>query len=173
MWLPIIAAVGAVLLVGGIEVRADPAINPAVTQETIGETICAPGYAAKVRPPWYILARFKFKLLTQRGESWRDARKYQLDHIISLCLGGAPRDLSNLQLQTWEEAKEKDHVKIQACRCVSNGMVTLAEAQRDLATDWRAAFQKYERCQMRGHLGARTSTFEPGEYTHDHGDFTQ
>jgi hypothetical protein len=124
-------------------VLAEPALNPAVIEATINETICTPYYAARVRLPWYTMARIKLRLLKERGESWLDAPKYELDHIIPLCLGGAAGDLSNLQLQPWEEAKKKDRVEAQACRCVCAGKATLAEAQRDLATDWRAAYHKY------------------------------
>jgi hypothetical protein len=122
---------------------ADPALNSAVTEATLNETICSPGYTPRVRLPWYTMARIKLRLLRARGESWLDAPKYELDHIIPLCLGGAPGDLSNLQLQPWDEATRKDRVEVQAMRCVCAGKATLAEAQHDLATDWRAAYHKY------------------------------
>jgi len=115
---------------------ADPALNPAVTQATIAETICAPGYTYTVRPSWYESAKLKLQLLTARGEAWISAPKYQLDHIIPLCLGGSPTDPSNLQLEPIDEAYRKDRVEIQAMRCVCVGKVTLSEAQHDLATDW-------------------------------------
>jgi hypothetical protein len=130
-------------LIAATPALADPALNSAVSQETIGQTICTPSYAASVRAPWSTLKEFKRKLLEERGESWHDAPKYELDHIIPVCLGGAPGDLSNLQLQAWDEARRKDRVEIQACRCVCAGKVSLAEAQHDLATDWRAAYHKY------------------------------
>ncbi len=71
------------------------------------------------------------------------APKYQLDHIIPLCLGGSPTDPSNLQLEPWAEAYRKDRVEIQAMRCVCASKATLAEAQHDLARDWQAAYHKY------------------------------
>lgn len=124
-------------------VLADPALNPEVTQATITETICAPGYTYTVRPSWYESAKLKLKLLKAHGETWVSAPKYQLDHIIPLCLGGSPTDPSNLQLEPIDEAYRKDRVEIQAMRCVCAGKVTLAEAQHDLTSDWQAAYHKY------------------------------
>ena len=122
---------------------ADPALNPEVSQVTINDTICAPGYSYIVRPSYWQSARIKLAMLKARGETWLDAPKYELDHIIPLCLGGSPTDPSNLQLEPWDEATRKDRVEIQAMRCVCAGKATLAEAQRDLATDWQAAYHKY------------------------------
>ena len=119
------------------------ALNPEVTQAPINETICAPGYTYTVRPSWYDSSKLKQQLLKARGETWLSAPKYQLDHIVPLCLGGSPTDPSNLQLEPWEEAYRKDRVEIQAMRCVFAGKATLAEAQHDLATDWQAAYHKY------------------------------
>jgi hypothetical protein len=46
-------------------------------------------------------------------------------------------------VSAWDEAKRKDRVEVQACRCVCAGRATLAEAQHDLAIDWQAAYHKY------------------------------
>jgi hypothetical protein len=137
--IPIVAA----LLICTAAHAGEPALNPVVTEATINETICTPHYAAKVRLPWYTMARIKLALLKARGETWLDAPKYELDHIVPLCLGGASGDLSNLQLQPWNEATRKDRVEVQAMRCVCAGKATLAEAQHDLESDWRAAYHKY------------------------------
>ena len=91
----------------------DPALNPEVSQATINDTICAPGYSYTVRPSYWESARVKLAMLKARGETWLDAPKYELDHIIPLCLGGSPADPSN-----WDEATRKDRVEIQAMRCV-------------------------------------------------------
>jgi hypothetical protein len=89
---------------------ADPALNPEVSQATINDTICAPGYSYTVRPSYWQSARIKLAMLKARGETWLDAPKYELDHIIPLCLGGSPTDPSNLQLEPWDEATRKDRV---------------------------------------------------------------
>jgi hypothetical protein len=98
---------------------ADPALNPEVSQATINDTICAPGYSYTVRPSYWESARIN-AMLKARGETWLDAPKYELDHIIPLCLGGSPTDPSNLQLEPWDEATRKDRV---ARRVLGSGAV--------------------------------------------------
>jgi hypothetical protein len=120
----------------------DKTLDPAVRQETMADTICIPGYTTAVRPPYFVTASIKRDKLLAAGLSWDDAPNFELDHIVPLCLGGSS-DPSNLQLQPWDEARRKDRVEAQACRCVCAGKATLAEAQNDLATDWKAAYQKY------------------------------
>jgi hypothetical protein len=61
-------------------------------------------------------------------------RDYELDHIVPLDLGGAPLDLRNLMLQPWAVACNA-HMKV----CADD--LTLKGAQREIATDWRAAYK--------------------------------
>ena len=42
---------------------ADPALNPEVSQATINDTICAPGYSYTVRPSYWQSARIKLAML--------------------------------------------------------------------------------------------------------------
>ena len=91
------------------------ALNPEVTQAPINETICAPGYTYTVRPSWYNSSKLKQQLLKARGETWLSATKYQLDHIVPLCLGGSPTDPSNLQLEPWKKRTEKIELKSKPC----------------------------------------------------------
>lgn len=75
---------------------------------------------------------------------------YELDHLISLELGGNPTDPRNLWLQPWERkgqrfagtgtgAESKDVVENRLHREVCAGTITLAEAQRVIASDWTTA----------------------------------
>ncbi|MBY0561547.1 hypothetical protein [Hyphomicrobium sp.] len=155
-WLPLflILAVGGI---GAADMRPDPdtwrTYNPAVTQETIATTICVPGYTASVRPPVYITQLIKKWLLEAQGLTWADADKYQLDHAISLSIGGEPGDLqhtSNFQLQLWAEAHRKDRLEIQAMRCVCAGVVTLEQARTDME-NWQEAYRRYAKfiCRQR------------------------
>jgi hypothetical protein len=72
-----------------------------------------------------------------------DPRPYELDHLISLELGGAPADEANL----WPQARSGPHRSEQK-DAVSNylndevcaGRAPLAEAQRAIATDWIAVY---------------------------------
>jgi hypothetical protein len=60
---------------------------------------------------------------------------YELDHKIPLCLGG-PDKWSNLQLQPWEEAHEKDKDEWRLCRAVCAGKMTQSDAVKEITDKW-------------------------------------
>lgn len=69
-----------------------------------------------------------------------DGRHYEIDHLVSLELGGS-NDSKNLWPQPYfpkPGAKEKDTVENALHRQVCSGKTTLAAAQRAIATDWYA-----------------------------------
>lgn len=63
--------------------RTPGATNPDVTQETIHQTICVPGWTATVRPP----SSYTTKLKTHQIKEYRYKEKrlaeYEEDHLIS------------------------------------------------------------------------------------------
>ena len=84
----------------GLYVQPDPnctpgALNPAVTQATIDQTICSPGWAAEVRPAEDITEPEKRASMAAYGLHG-SARPYEYDHLVPLELGGAPNDPRNL-----------------------------------------------------------------------------
>jgi len=117
----------------------DLPINPAVTQETIATTICAPGWTKTVRPPAHYTARIKIKLIRELEIPEELLVDFELDHRIPLALGGAPSDPRNLELQPWDEAGEKDRIETCLSRAVCAGTITLDEARRRIWADWRTA----------------------------------
>ena len=133
--------------------------NPDVTQETIGQTICVPGYTEAVRPPVSFTNRVKQTLLTEAGRDDTEASRYRLHHIIPLALGGHPRKLENLELERRDgasSAKRKSRIEAKLQCLVCSGQVTLAEAQQEISTDWQATDSRYAgvTCQRRvGHPG--------------------
>lgn len=112
---------------------ADPegATDPRVTQATIEQTICAPGWSEDVRPPESYTEPIKRQLVAARGGSLSD---YELDHIIPLELGGAPASTANLQLQLWPDARAKDHYENAYHAAVCSGSMSLADARERMAT---------------------------------------
>jgi hypothetical protein len=113
--------------------------NPAVTQATIGDTICRTGWTRTIRPPHGPMRRLKRRMLAEIGEPASHARRYELDHAIPLTLGGAPSDPRNLALQPLKEARQKDAVESCLSSVVCQGRTPLDEAQRAIWTDWRTA----------------------------------
>jgi hypothetical protein len=69
------------------------AVDPRVTQSDIQSTICVPGYTGEVRPPYSYTAPLESELIRSYGLSL-SAAKTELDHLISLELGGAPGEIS-------------------------------------------------------------------------------
>lgn len=134
------------------EVRPDPrctpgAVNPAVTQATIGATICRSGWTKTVRPAVSVTEPEKLASLAAYGE--HGASRYEYDHLVPLELGGAVNDPRNL----WPELNSpgasgfyqnpKDHLENTLKRRVCDGLMTLAAAQRAIASNWVAAYRTY------------------------------
>lgn len=134
------------------------ALNPDVTQETIDQTICVPGYTKTVRPSTRFTNGVKQMLLKRAGRDPAEASEYELDHVIPLALGGHPRKLENLALQPWEGengAKRKDRIEVKLQCLVCYRQVTLANAQHEIASDWQAAYHRYARVKCHRRKGRR------------------
>ena len=114
------------------------AINPSVTQDNIKNTICVPGYSRTVRPPVSYTSPLKIKLMQSYG--FTDSRSnYELDHLVSLEIGGNPTDVRNL----WPEPGYgqynfhiKDRFENYLHNQVCNGAMSLSQAQKEIAADW-------------------------------------
>jgi hypothetical protein len=114
--------------------RASPqltpgALNPDVTQATIGSTICVSGWTRTVRPPVSYTNDLKLRQMRDYGETG-SASAYQEDHFISLELGGDPTDPRNLWREPYPRAGEVDRIENELNADVCSGRLTLAEAQR-------------------------------------------
>jgi hypothetical protein len=133
-----IALVLAVLFVhrssGHVAIRASVtmtpgALNPNVTQANIHQTICMHGWTRTVRPPVEYTNVLKVRQMRAYGESG-DPSDYQEDHLISLELGGDPRDPRNLWPEPYPRASEVDRIENELNAKVCSGELTLADAQR-------------------------------------------
>lgn len=123
------------------------AANPAVTQATIGSTICRSGWTATVRPAESVTEPEKLASLRAYGEA--PASRYEYDHFVPLELGGAVNDPRNL----WPEPdypqrrgfylNPKDRLESTLKRLVCDGRLTLASAQREIAANWVTAMARY------------------------------
>jgi len=109
------------------------AINPDVTQSTIGHTICVRGWTATVRPPETYTSALKARQLAVLGYADRNPADYELDHIIPLELGGAPRDEANLRPEAWPAAHTKDKEEDRLHAAVCGATMTLDEARVKMA----------------------------------------
>jgi hypothetical protein len=113
-------------------------LNQNVTQSNIQKTICVTGYTATIRPPVSYTNPLKSELMRSYGLTGASSA-YELDHLISLELGGNPTSPSNL----WPEAylptpgaHEKDKVENYLHKQVCDGKMTLAAAQKQITSGW-------------------------------------
>jgi hypothetical protein len=137
----------------GVFARPDPrctpgAVNPAVTQATITSTICRSGWTATVRPPESVTEPEKLASMSAYGLRG-SASRYEYDHDVPLELGGAVNDSRNL----WPEPdytgasafyrNPKDKLENALKRRVCRGLMTLAAAQRAIASNWVTANERF------------------------------
>jgi hypothetical protein len=119
------------------------ATNPEVTQQNIHRTICNPHWSTKsIRPPEDYTYRLKREQLREYGDKDMQSRDYEEDHLIPLELGGSPTDRKNLWPEPYDTsiadggAKYKDKVENYLHEQVCGDVMSLAEAQQRIATDW-------------------------------------
>ena len=119
----------------------DAALTPGATLEVTQEDICTPGYTEKVRD---VPESVRHRAFDEYRIEYV-ARAYELDHLISLELGGS-NSLKNL----WPEpygilwnAHVKDALENRLHREVCEGRLSLAGAQEQISSNWIAAYQQH------------------------------
>jgi hypothetical protein len=114
------------------------ALNPAVTEATIGSTICKSGWTATIRPPTSYTNKIKREAIAAYGDyAGTPMGSYELDHLISLEIGGSPTAVANLWPEKGEH-NDKDPVENAAKVAVCSGRMTLTDVQQQIATNWIA-----------------------------------
>jgi len=103
-------------------------LSAAVTQATIDQTICRPGWTKTVRPPTTYTNDLKRRGLAQYGLRGPPSA-FQEDHMISLELGGDPTDPRNLWPEPYPRATAVDRIENELNRRVCTRSLSLAEAQ--------------------------------------------
>jgi hypothetical protein len=125
------------------------ALNPKVTPTTLKETICKSGYTATIRPPASITDAEKAANAKSYGYTGalHDA---EMDHLVSLELGGDPNDPRNLWVEPPSPGHKpgagpnnpKDGVESKLHTAICSGKAQLGAAQNAIATDWPNALAK-------------------------------
>jgi hypothetical protein len=128
----------------------DRQLTPGTTNTAISEqqfrTCHTEGWTRPYRPPVSFTNSLKKLQMHKYGYPLADIRDYEEDHLVPLCLAGAPQDPANLWPQPrfgeWN-AERKDKLEAKLCRLACDGKVPLAQAQHEIAADWIAADRKY------------------------------
>jgi hypothetical protein len=122
------------------------ALNRDVTSATAKQTICVAGYSKRIRPPSHDTEQIKVRLLRAASIEPSRISDFELDHIIPLSLGGHPRDLTNLELQSWageRGARRKDALERRLHNLVCRDGMSLSDAQACIAEDWYTCASRY------------------------------
>lgn len=143
------------------------ALNSDITQSNISQTICNSGWSTKsIRPPTSYTDPIKIQKIKERNFIDQNPSDYELDHSISLELGGAPKDPNNLWAEPYNisyeglnaGAHQKDVVENLLHKEVCGGTITLQEAQHEIATDWFTIYQS-----MQTKAGSNLSVDDPDD----------
>ncbi|MFP3567358.1 hypothetical protein [Paraburkholderia sp. SIMBA_030] len=130
------------------EARAQEAamLDERVTQQSVGETICRPGYADTVAPPFDELMAHKDRMLAARGIDADSGVAFALDRRVPIVLGGSPDAASNLDLLPWagqQGERRKARAAVMLKRCVCEGKLSLAEAQAAIIGNWSVVYSGF------------------------------
>lgn len=144
-------AIGIVAATGSDPKHASPAavvvpdrlLTPGATFPHVTTAqVCVPGYSTRVRR---VSLRVRRAAFAGYRLDYTLRSGYELDHLISLELGG-----SNALANLWPEplegaggAKAKDRLENRLHALVCSGQLGLAQAQQAIAGDWGAAYAEY------------------------------
>jgi hypothetical protein len=119
------------------------AMTPGAITGATTEQVCKPGYATSVRPSSSSASRLKRDRMKAYGIAGADPSAYQLDHVVSLELGGAPTSLRNLWPEPIAVARQKDKVENSLHQAVCSGLLPLWKAQGCEAFNWHLCVTWY------------------------------
>lgn len=157
-----VAAAGAaqVALAQGATAEDAKLLDSRVTQQSVAQTICRPGYADTVAPPFDETMALKDRLLASRGIDADDGVGYALDRHVPIVLGGAPDATANFDLLPWgghAGERRKSLLTVRLKRCVCAGRMSLAEAQAAITGNWSHQYERLTRMEC-GADGADDTT---------------
>jgi hypothetical protein len=121
------------------------------------------------RPPVEITTLIKHQRTAKAGA--RYASDFELDHRVPLCLGGAPLDARNLQLQHWGgpwNARCKDALERELCKALCEGLESLEDAQSEMMGDWPGSYRDWidpKGCEQPLPLGHSIHYVAPKKFT--------
>lgn len=120
----------------------DLACTPGATFADAGkDKICEPGYSSGVRN---VTTRTKDEVYAEYGITSHSAGEYEVDHLISLELGGS-NSIANLWPEPAEPRPgfhEKDKVENYLHDQVCSGAISLHDAQIEIANDWLSIYKR-------------------------------
>lgn len=124
-------------------VLPNPQLTPGDALPVSSQDFCVAGYSKKVRN---VPAAVKRQVYAQYGITHHANGEYEVDHLISLELGGS-NSIRNLWpesyfTQPWN-ARVKDVLENELHRRICAGQMDTRTAQRLISTNWIAVYKQY------------------------------
>ena len=118
----------------------DQKLTPGVVKTITQKEVCVKGYTKDAR---HVTQATKKKVMVRYGLDPKTLHLYEIDHLISLELGG-DNVVENLWPQPMGEARKKDVVETWLHRqmCKPGSSLTLGEAQKEIRADWSVVYKK-------------------------------
>ncbi len=136
-----------------------PELTPGSVRPVTADEICGRGLSDAGTAP--VAAPVPREVFEAYGLDFQAADQYELDFLVTPELGGAAV-AANLWPQPYQagpwNAHVKDELERHLVRLVCGGRMDLGDAQRELATDWVAAYKRHFRTRVPLRDYARTIT---------------
>ena len=124
-------------------VLPEPNLTPGATRPISTNQVCTPGPSDQMAT---IPMAVRQAVFHEYGMDRSQPREFEVDHLITPELGGTD-DIRNLWPEPYAttewNAYVKDELEDRLRQLVCQGKLDLPTAQRDIATNWIAAYQKY------------------------------
>jgi len=121
----------------------EPNLTPGATRPISTNQVCTPGPFDQMAT---IPMAVRQAVFHEYGMDRSQPREFEVDHLITPELGGTD-DIQNLWPEPYAttewNAHVKDDLEDRLRQLVCQGKLDLPTAQRDIATNWIAAYQKY------------------------------
>lgn len=140
----------------------DAKLTPGDTLDVTKEDICVSGYSKKVRD---VPQAVKEQAYKEYGITQREPGEYEIDHLISLELGGS-NSIKNLwpesyRTESWN-ARTKDQLENKLHEMICSGQIDIKTAQHEIAANWIDAYKKYIQDQPRSGTSQNGNSKENG-----------
>jgi hypothetical protein len=119
--------------------RPKPALTPGAIAETDSVMVCSQG--RKVRP--VITEETKKAVLAAYGIPYTHHKRYALDYLLPLDLGGAPVQANLWPIHLGAGHNEKLQLNARLRNLVCRGELSLAKVQKPMIADWYALWVQY------------------------------
>ncbi len=123
--------------------KPNPQVTPGDVLTTDANVVCVSGYTKTVRN---VPESLKEQVFQEYGVTNRQPGDYEVDHLISLELGGS-NSVRNLWAESYVSRPLNAHVKDRLENVLHDlvcaGRLKLTAAQHMIANDWTVAYEKY------------------------------